>query len=86
MLKEVRLSPVIGVHDLEVKLKHVEEFLKEHDKVRVTVLFRGRQNQHKELGQALLLQVKEKLAPIADVEQAPILDRNRLFMMLIPKH
>ena len=41
LLKEVRLSPVIGVHDLDVKLKHVEEFLKAHDKVRITVVFRG---------------------------------------------
>lgn len=86
LLKEVRLSPVIGIHDLDVKLRHVEEFLKEHDKVRVTVVFRGRQNEHKDLGMNLLKRVQERLASLASVEQTPLLDRNRLHMMLIPKH
>jgi translation initiation factor IF-3 len=85
MLKEVRFSPVIGTHDLDVKIKHVTEFLNEHDKVRITVVFRGRQNQHKDLGMNLLKQVQERLAAIASVEQTPITDRNRLFMTLIPK-
>ena len=86
LLKEVRLSPVIGVHDLDVKLKHVEEFLKAHDKVRITVVFRGRQNQHKDLGMNLLKSVQARLAEIATVEQAPTADHNRLYMMLTPKH
>jgi len=86
LLKEVRLSPVIGTHDLDVKLKHAEEFLKQHDKVRVTVVFRGRQNQHKDLGMNLLKHVEERLKPVASVEQTPLLDRNRLYMMLIPRH
>ncbi|MBI4386029.1 MAG: translation initiation factor IF-3 [Elusimicrobia bacterium] len=86
LLKEVRLSPVIGSHDLDVKLKHAESFLKAHDKVRVTVVFRGRQNQHKDLGMNLLKQVQERLNAVANVEQNPFLDRNRLHMMLIPKH
>lgn len=86
LLKEVRLSPVIGVHDLDVKLKHVEEFLKAHDKVRITVVFRGRQNQHKDLGMNLLKSVQARLAEIASVEQSPTADHNRLYMMLTPKH
>lgn len=86
LLKEVRLSPVIGSHDLDVKLKHVEEFLKAHDKVRITVVFRGRQNQHKDLGLNLLKDVQVKLAAVASVEQAPTADHNRLYMMLTPKH
>lgn len=85
LLKEVRFSPVIGVHDLDVKIKHIEEFLGEHDKVRVTVVFRGRQNQHKELGASLLDRIKERLADKASVEGNATTDRNRLFLMLIPK-
>lgn len=86
LLKEVRLSPVIGTHDLAVKLKHVEEFLKAHDKVRITVVFRGRQNQHKDLGMNLLKDVQARLAAAATVEQSPTMDHNRLYMTLTPKH
>lgn len=86
MLKEVRLSPVIGVHDLEVKLKHAEEFLKAHDKVRITVLFRGRQMQHQDIGLKLLKDVQERLAALAIVEQHPASERNRMMMTLAPKH
>ena len=85
LLKEVRFSPVIGSHDLEVKIKHAEEFLKEHDKVRFTVVFRGRQNQHKDLGYQLLKSVEGRLSAIAMVEQAPVTDKNRLSMTLAPK-
>lgn len=86
LLKEVRFSPVIGMHDLNVKIKHAEEFLKENDKVRFTVFFRGRQNQHKDLGLRLLQSVSERLAEIATVEQKPTTDRNRMMMTLAPKH
>ena len=86
MLKEVRFSPVIGAHDLDVKVRHIEEFLKDHDKVRVTVFFRGRQMQHQDLGLQLLKGIQERLAPLASVEQQPMTDRNRLFMTLTPKH
>lgn len=86
LLKEIRFSPVIGAHDLDVKLRHAEEFLKERDKVRLTVVFRGRQMQHRDLGMKLLMSVQEKLGAIAVVEQAPAPDRNRLVMTLAPKH
>jgi translation initiation factor IF-3 len=86
LLKEVRLSPVIGAHDLDVKLKHAEEFLKAHDKVRITVVFRGRQMQHQEIGQKLLRDIQERLSALAVVEQAPASERNRLMMTLTPKH
>ena len=65
---------------------YVEEFLKAHDKVRITVVFRGRQNQHKDLGLTLLKNVQARLAAVASVEQAPTADHNRLYMMLTPKH
>ncbi|MDE2291025.1 MAG: translation initiation factor IF-3 [Elusimicrobia bacterium] len=86
LLKEVRFSPVIGQHDLDVKIKHAEGFLKEHDKVRFTVVFRGRQNQHKDLGFQLLKSIETRLAELATVEQLPTPDRNRLSMTLAPRH
>jgi translation initiation factor IF-3 len=86
MLKEVRFKPHIGAHDLDTKLKHITEFITAHDKVRLTVVFRGREMQHRDLGMKLLDMIRERLNSIASVEQAPIPDRNRLVMTLIPKH
>jgi translation initiation factor IF-3 len=86
MLKEVRFKPHIGIHDLDVKVKHISEFLAAHDKVRVMVVFRGREMQHKDLGMKLLTGIRERLAETSVMEQAPQNDRNRLFMTLIPKH
>ena len=85
LLKEVRLSPVIGSHDFEIKMKHAEEFLKERDKVRFTVVFRGRQNRYDDMGYKLLASVKERLAAIATVESSPSKDNNRMSMTLAPK-
>jgi len=85
-LKEVRFKPHIGIHDLDVKLKHITEFITAHDKVRLTVVFRGREMQHRDIGMKLLGAIRERLAAIASVEQEPMPDRNRLVMTLIPKH
>ncbi|MBI3554318.1 MAG: translation initiation factor IF-3 [Elusimicrobia bacterium] len=86
LLKEVRFKPHIGMHDLEVKIKHISEFLAAHDKVRITVVFKGREMQHKDIGMKLLDVIKERLVAQAAVEQEPMPDRNRLIMTLIPKH
>ena len=86
LLKEVRFKPHIGAHDLDVKLKHITEFITAHDKVRLTVVFRGREMQHRDLGMKLLELIRDRLDSIASVEQAPLPDRNRLVMTLIPKH
>lgn len=86
LLKEVRLRPRIGAHDLETKIRHIGEFISENDKVRVTVVFRGREMQHREIGMNLLMTVRERLAATATVEQEPLMDRNRLVMTLVHKH
>lgn len=85
LLKELRFRPNIGQHDLDVKVRQIEEFIDAHDKVRITVVFRGREMQHRDLGFKLLMSIQEKLAEKAAVEQAPMPDRNRLVMTLIPK-
>ncbi|MDE1977533.1 MAG: translation initiation factor IF-3 [Elusimicrobia bacterium] len=84
-LKEVRIKPHIGQHDLDVKIKHMTEFLTARDKVRITVVFRGREMAHQDLGRKLLLSIQERLAEVASVEQSPLSDRNRMSMTLIPK-
>jgi translation initiation factor IF-3 len=85
-LKEVRMRPRIGEHDFEIKLKHAREFLSEQNKVQITVMFMGREMQHRDLGMALMQKVREKLSDIADVEnQRPITMGNRMFLSLVPK-
>jgi len=86
LLKEVRFKPHIGAHDLDVKLKHINAFIAAHDKVRLTVVFRGREMQHRDIGMKLLDAIRERLAAVAAVEQEPVPDRNRLIMTLVPKH
>lgn len=86
LLKEVRFKPHIGAHDLDVKIRHITEFIEEHDKVRITVIFRGREMQHRDIGMKLLMTIKERLDSVAMMEQAPLPDRNRLVMTLVPKH
>ena len=85
LLKELRFRPNIGQHDLDVKVRQIEEFIDAHDKVRITVVFRGREMQHRDLGFKLLMSIQERLVDKAAVEQAPMPDRNRLVMTLIPK-
>ncbi|NLO92070.1 MAG: translation initiation factor IF-3 [Elusimicrobia bacterium] len=84
-LKEIRLKPRISPHDLETKIKHAEEFLSNKDKVRLTVVFRGRENQHKDLGQTLLDSAKAKLEPVAAVEGVIQLLGNRMSITFAPK-
>jgi translation initiation factor IF-3 len=84
-LKEVRVRPRIGDHDLEIKLKHAREFLQEHNKVQITVVFMGREMQHRDLGMALLEKVRANLADIGDPEQRPSMMGNRMFVAFSPK-
>ena len=84
-LKEVRIKPHIGQHDLDVKIRQMTGFLTARDKVRITVVFRGREMAHQDLGMKLLKSIQERLAELAAVEQAPLTDRNRLSMTLMPK-
>jgi len=85
VLKEIKLRPRIASHDVDVKLKHAEEILANNDKVRVIVEFRGRENQHRDLGAQLLDSVKQRLVAIADVEGSVQTIGNRISMTLMPK-
>jgi translation initiation factor IF-3 len=84
-LKEIRLRPETDKHDLEIKVKHAQEFLEKGHKVQFTVFFKGRQMLHKEHGHELLGQISELLGELAKVERPSMMSGRRMTMMLIPK-
>lgn len=81
-IKEIRLRPKIDEHDLETKSKAAQRFLEEGDKVKVTVLFRGREQAHPHLGRELLDQMAERLRSVAQVERAPLIEGKTMHMIL----
>ena len=83
-LKEVKFRPKTEEHDYGFKTKAIREFLEEGNKARCTVMFRGREITHREIGQAILSRIATDLKDIAVVEQAPRLEGRLLFMILAP--
>ncbi|HEU4382365.1 MAG TPA: translation initiation factor IF-3 [Anaeromyxobacteraceae bacterium] len=83
-LKEVKLRPRTEEHDYQVKIGKIREFLGEANKARVTVMFRGREITHRELGQKVLERVVADLKEIAIIESAPRMEGRLLFMILAP--
>jgi len=84
-IKEIKLRPKIDDHDFDTKKGHVERFLKKGDKVKLTIMFRGRELVHPHLGERLLRRMAEDLAEICEVESEPNLDGRNMIMMLAPK-
>ncbi len=84
-IKELTVSYKIGQHDYEVRLRAIQKFIAEGDKVKVTVRFRGREMQHTELGQQLLAKFANDVKDIAVVERDPKQEGRTLFMILAPK-
>jgi translation initiation factor IF-3 len=85
LLREVRLRPKIGEHDFIAKERSVKRFLEGGDKVKVTVMFRGRENAHPELGLRLLDRLSESFKEVAMVEKQPTRERARLHIILSPQ-
>lgn len=83
-LREVRFKPKIGAHDIDFKTKVVRKLLAAGDKVKVSVMFRGREITHPEIGRALLLRVAENLHDAAQVERAPSMEGRFMNMYLAP--
>jgi len=83
VVKQVKLRPNINLHDLETKLKHARRFLTAGDKVKVTIMFRGRDLRRPENGRKLLDRVIEMLADMANVEAAPSAIVNRDMTMVL---
>jgi len=83
-VKEIRFRPYTDDHDFEFKLRHAENFLKEGNKIRAIVFFRGRSIAHPEFGERLLNNFAERLAHLAKVEVPPRLDGKNMTMVLAP--
>jgi translation initiation factor IF-3 len=83
-LKEIRVRPKTGDHDIETKIAHARKFLEHNDKVQVTVIFRGREMQHQEEGRRVLDVVLAGLAGAGKVERPPAMDGRRMTAMLMP--
>jgi translation initiation factor IF-3 len=84
-VKEVQLRPNIDTHDYETKMKAVQRFLDDGDRVKVTMRFRGREMAHQELGMQLLIKVREQMDAIAKVESQPRSEGRQMVMVLAPK-
>ena len=83
-VKEIKLRPKIGIHDYNTKKGHVVRFLNQRAKVKVTIMFRGRETQHPERGRDLLMRLAEDVKEIGQVESPPLLDGRNMVMMLGP--
>jgi translation initiation factor IF-3 len=83
-VKEIKLRPKIGIHDYNTKKGHVQRFLNQRAKVKVTIMFRGRETSHPERGRDLLMRLAEEVAEIGHVESPPLLDGRNMVMVLAP--
>ena len=84
-VKEIKLRPMIDDHDYDVKMRSMQRFFEEGDKVKITLRFRGREMTHQELGTALLNRVKEDTSKFAKVEQEPRFEGRQVVMVLAPR-
>jgi translation initiation factor IF-3 len=84
-LKEIRVRPKTGDHDIETKVNQARKFLEHKDKVLVNVLFRGRELQHLDEGRRIIVGIVEKLADVSKIEKAPSMEGKRMTAMLAPK-
>ena len=83
-VKEIKLRPKIGIHDYNTKKNHVQRFLNQRAKVKVTIMFRGRETTHPERGRDLLMRLAEDVKEIGQVESPPLLDGRNMVMVLGP--
>src|SRR4051812_18301416 len=84
-MKEIRVRPKTGDHDIETRVSQARKFLEHNDKVLVNVIFRGREMQHQQEGRRVLDAVLEKLADVSKVERPPAMDGKRMTALLAPK-
>ena len=84
-LKEIKMRPNIDTHDYDVKMRAVNKFLDEGDKVKVTLRFRGREMAHQDLGRRVLERVREDLGEKIRVEQMPAMEGRQMVMVVAPK-
>jgi len=84
-LKELRLRPKTGEHDIQTKIRQARKFLENRDRVLISVMFKGRERAHTELGESILKQIADALEDVAKVEKDRISDERRMGIILSPK-
>lgn len=84
-VKEIKMRPNIDDHDYDVKMRSVNKFLNEGDKVKVTMRFRGREMAHQDIGMNVLMRVKDDVEEVAKVEQYPKLEGRQMVMVIAPR-
>jgi translation initiation factor IF-3 len=84
-VKEIKMRPGIDEHDYQVKIRAMQRFLEEGDKVKVTIRFRGREMVHQELGLKVLERVREELDALSKQEQSPKLEGRQMVMVIAPR-
>jgi translation initiation factor IF-3 len=84
-IKEIKMRPNIDDHDYDVKMRSVQRFIEEGDKVKVTLRFRGRELSHQQLGMDLLRRVQEDVSEVAKIEAYPRMEGRQMLMVLAPK-
>jgi len=84
-VKEIKMRPNIDKHDYDVKMRSMEKFLGEGDKVKVTLRFRGREMAHQDLGRQVLDRVRKDFDETAKIEQFPQMEGRQMIMVLVPK-
>jgi translation initiation factor IF-3 len=84
LLREIRLRPKIGVHDFEAKARTAKKLLADGDKVKVTLMFRGREITHPDLGWKILQRMAETLSDVASLERKPVMEGRRMDIILAP--
>jgi translation initiation factor IF-3 len=84
-VKEIRIRPKTDEHDLQVKIKHIKKFLGQNDKVKITMMFRGREMAYTDLGRKIMEDVQKALADVSIIDQHPKLEGRNMIMMVSPK-
>ncbi len=84
-VKEIRLRPKTEEHDVQVKVKHIKKFLEKHDKVKISLMFRGREIAFTEIGRKLMEEIKSQLADDCVIDQEPRLEGRNMVMIVSPK-
>ena len=84
-VKEIRLRPKTEEHDVQVKVKHIKKFLENHDKVKISMMFRGREIAFTEIGRKLMEEIKSQLVDDSIIDQEPRLEGRNMVMIVSPK-
>jgi translation initiation factor IF-3 len=84
-VKEIKLKPKTEEHDVQVKIKHVKKFLKNNDKVKISMMFRGREIAFTEIGRKLMDEIKNELINECVIDQEPRLEGRNMVMIVSPK-